>query len=51
MQVLEYWKVSALRVPKIWNDKKKATLMGVWLEHLMQYEADGVKFLDHVVGG
>ena len=35
IQVLGYWKLSAVRVPKCLNDEHKATYVGIFLEHLL----------------
>jgi len=51
MQVLVYWKVSALWVLNSLNEKQKATRMGVCLEHLLQYGNERGEFLDCIVRG
>jgi hypothetical protein len=51
MHVLGYWKVSAVWVLNSLNNKQTATQMGVCLEHLLWYETEGDKFLDHIVEG
>lgn len=50
-QVLGCWKVPAVWVPKSWIDKQKVTHVGICLEHLLQYERQGDKFLYHIVVG
>jgi hypothetical protein len=51
MQVLAYWKVSALWVLNSLNEKQKATCMGVCLEHLLRYGKEGEEFLDCIIRG
>jgi hypothetical protein len=51
MQVLAYWKVSALWVLNSLNEKQKATRMGICLEHLLQYGKEEDKFLDCIGRG